>query len=497
MWAIALMLGCVGGPDGAGRGAEEAPPEPMPPTVEVELSPPTLTGSVRWEAETVARVLRTIEANLHAAEGVVVRVKGTAPPPSVARAPRSTRGPWGVSIAVQSTRETVEIRALTCAPQGNCTDSKVFTNTETPEPAAAELAKAIMAAAGIPVSETALPCMATPPSSDTYHSLIAGRGSAVLYGLVTPEVVGDRSGDPLERAVYLGPKMGVAQWVAGRGRLLRGEVDRAADAFELANELCPDHQGFAADLARVQLDRGKRRAAVSIVDGLGAPDDPRLVPLRLDAWIAAGRIEEAGELALRADATFPEDPRVAQVMAELTKARGDAEGYEHWLREWARRAPEKPEPMRRLVVILANDQRWRDVWSTLPELEARGEADMARQWRITAGLALGRYDEAAEAATPAVAARIRARATLEGAAAYDLDLATDPAPEAHLARGRELYRRGQSQEALSEAEAALSRRPWWPDALALRADALESMGDRQRAAAARADWRAAEPPEPK
>ena len=55
--------------------------------------------------------------------------------------------------------------------------------------------------------------------------------------------------------------------------------------------------------------------------------------------------------------------------------------------------------------------------------------------------------------------------------------------------------RGSPAEALDEAEAALRMRPWWPDALALRADALDALGQRTRAAAAREQWRAAEPPE--
>lgn len=495
MWAIALLSGCVGGPGATGPTAGQDAVEPMRPTTQVSLTLPSLNDGVRWESETIARVIRTIEANLHAAPGVVVEVAGTKPAPSVRNAPRSPQGSWGVSISVTATRDTVQLKALTCAPQGSCSDAKVFTDLETPEPAAAELARSIMTAAGIQVSDAVLPCMSTAPSADAYHSLIAGRGAAVLYGLVQPTVEGDRSGDPLERAVYLGPKMGVAQWVAGRGRLDRGDIDGAASAFELAHELCPDHQGFAADLAHVQLERGKRRAAVSIVDGLGVPDDPRLVPLRLDAWIAAGRIADAGQLAVRADTTFPDDARVARVMAELAEAENDLATYERWLREWARRAPEASEPITRLVGILAEAQRWNDVWESLPDLEARGMGDVAKQWRVTAGLALGRFDAAAEAASADVADRIRARATLQGAAAHQLSLQSDPSPEAALARGREQYRRGNSKEALSAADAALRMRPWWPEALALRADALDGIGDRRGAAKARAEWRAAEPPE--
>ena len=308
--------------------------------------------------------------------------------------------------------------------------------------------------------------------------------------------MGDRDADPLERAVYLDPKMALAQWVAGRGRLARGEFEKAAYSLGEAHALCPDHQGFAADFARVELDRDKKRSATLVVDGLGAPDDPRLVPLRLDTWIARDRLADAGKLAQRANATFPKDARVAQVMAELSRANGDEEAYQSWLQQWADRDKTHAEPLRRLIQILARKEQWNDAWRALDQLEERGEAEEAKRWRVTVGLALGRYAEAAAAADPSIAARIRARASLEGAAGERLSLANDPSPEAHLARGRAHYQAGNAQRALGEADSALRKLPWWADALALRADALEALDKHQLATAARRQWRAAEPPEP-
>ncbi len=492
MWLSALVIGCAVTPANREKKAV-AVVERMSDPIEVLLTPPAIRKTFRWEAETVARVLRTLEAHLHASPGVVVRVADAPAPPSVQRVPSTESGPWGVSLSVAGSTGSADIRTLTCAPRGGCEEQSVYTDTEAPERAASKLAAAVMEAVGIPVPEAPLPCLVGPPSDDSYHSLIAGRGAAVLYDLIEPTVPGDRSDDPLERAVYLDPDMALAQWVAGRGRLERGDVEQAAYSLGLAHELCPDHQGFAADLARVELDRGKKRAAASLVDGLGFPDDPRLVPLRLDTWITMGRLDDAGKLALRADRTFPKDPRVAEVMAELALAEQRMDDYETWLIRWTDRAEDDPEPVRRLVRLYAEGQRWDDAWRRLPALELRGAVQEARSWRITAGLALARYDEAAAAASDRVAERIRARATLEGAAGHQLDLAGDHSPEAHLARGTSLYQRGAPAEALAEADAALRLRPWWPEALALRADALDALGDRRRAAVARQQWRAAEP----
>ena len=489
-----LQLSCTSSPE-VRRARELEAAGGMPSTVEVQLTPPRVTGAFRWEKETVARVLRTFEAHLHAAPGVVVRVGERAPPLGVRSAPKSRLGPWDVSFAMVGSPASLTLEAQACGPREGCDKVVVNTNAEATELGASEAAVKVMAMMGVNASAETLECLSGPPSRDAYASLVAGRGAAVLYGLVEPAIDGDRSKDPSERAVYLDPSMGLAQWVAGRRRFARDELDNAAYSLREAHEACPTHMGFAADLAQVEMARGKVRRAVELVEGLGdVEDDPRLVQLRLDTWIRTDRLQQAEALGQRANQTFPDDPHVAEVLANLAVALNKPEDHEVWLNEWMKRSPEDPEPVRRLVSILALGGRWNEAWDAAAELEKRGESDEAQRWRVTVGLALGRYDEAAASADPHVATRIRARATLEGAAGGELGLQGDMSAEARLARGTAAYQKGDGATALAEAEAALRQIPYLPEALALRADALQSLRESTRAEAARRTWRQAEPP---
>ena len=136
----------------------------MPPIIEVVLTPGRLTGTLREEEATLARALRTLEANLHATENVVVNVTGAARPPSMARVPQSPQGAWQVTLSAVGTGNTVELKVVTCEPEGACTSESMFTNTDEPEPAAYTLATKVLAAMDIEVSETPLPCMSEVPS---------------------------------------------------------------------------------------------------------------------------------------------------------------------------------------------------------------------------------------------------------------------------------------------------------------------------------------------
>ncbi|MEM6930645.1 MAG: hypothetical protein AAF602_27170, partial [Myxococcota bacterium] len=451
-------------------------------------------GGRQVVTETVARVLRTLEGTLLSVPRVVPRIPDVDLPPGIANTPSSPDGPWGLSFAVTMNRKALELRLMTCAPTGNCDEDVVF-GEGAPEVVAGQAVGKVLERLDVTAPEAAAQCMARPPSSDDYASLIAGRGAAVVYGLYTPEEVGDRDGDPSERAIYLDPKSGLANWMAARARFARGALDSAETAILKAQGACPDHLGIAADAARIALRLGKVGDAVALLEqARGAADDPRLVPLWLDAWVRSDRISEAETLGLRANATFPDDANVARTLADLAKAQGDLPAYEQWVQRWSDRASRDPEPARRLIGILARQNRWKEAWSSIKELERRGSPEEARQWKVTAGLALERYREAAEAADPVTAARIEARAVLEGLAGYTLDLADDDTPEAHLARGTHAMGYGGHERALAAAEAALRARPWWPEALELKSKALQALGRRDQAVVARNQWLAAEPP---
>ncbi|MEN0065475.1 MAG: hypothetical protein AAGA48_25245 [Myxococcota bacterium] len=490
-----LWLGCGGTPEATIAETEDAPSPTtqMPSTIEVTITPPVPSGQ-RFETETVARILRTIEGTLLAVPRVVPRIGDVDLAPGIEASPQSALGPWSLSFAVSTSNRSIEMRLMTCAPNGGCEEDVVFAEG-TPESIGGLAVAKILDRLDLTVAGASANCMSTQPSKDDYHSLIAGRGAAVVYGLLEPTEVGDRDDDPSERAIYLDPKSGLGNWMAARARFARGALDSAETAVTKAVDRCPGHLGIAADAARIALELDKVEDAIALLEGAkGSADDPRLMPLWLDAWVRTDRIDDAETLGLRANATFPDDPNVARVLAELAKAQGHMEEYENWVQAWSDRSNGDPEPARRLIGIMARDNRWKEAWSAISVLESRGAAEEARQWKVTAGLALERYRDAAEAADPVTAKRIQARAALEGLAGYSVDLADDPTAEAHLARAAQAVGYGENEKALAQAEAALRLRPYWPEALEIKAEAMRALGRNEQATVARNQWLASEPP---
>lgn len=498
MLATWLLWSCGSPPEATEASDDEPIATQLQSTIEIEIAPSTGRGDGRFEAETTARVLRTLEGTLLAVPRVVPKVTGAMPSPGIAASPQSSTGAWSLSFAATQSGKAVEIRMLTCAPNGGCDEDVVY-GTSSPEELGGEAAAMLIDRLGVTVAESVAECLATPPSRDDYASLIAGRSAAVVYGIVEPAEIGDRTDDPTERAIYLDPRSGLANWTAARARYARGALDSAETAILKATASCPGHLGMAADAARIALDLGKNDDAIALLDGArGALDDPRLVPLWLDGWVRVDRVREAEVLGKRANLTFPDDPNVARVLADLARAQGKMDEYETWVEAWSDRASDDPEPARRLIGIMAREGRWKEAWKSIAELDRRGADDEARQWRITAGLALERYREAAQAAEEGqdfvTAARIRARAALEGLAGYSVDLEDDPSPEASLARGTQSMWFGQHDRALAQAESALRRRPHWPEALELKTEAMQALGRSREATLARNQWLAAEPP---
>jgi len=494
--AALLWLGCGGSPEAAGTAddAEARPVTRMQDTITVRIQPPALTGEGRFEAETVARILRTVEGTLLAVPAVVPRIPDVPLPPGISLAPTSTEQEWSVSLLVTLDHESTRLVLNTCPPRGSC-DDDIISGEGSPEEMGGRAAARLLDRLEQLVPGSSAACMATPPSKDSYHSLIAGRGAAVVYGLLEADEIGHITDDPSERALLLDPKSGLANWMAARARFERGELDRAERAITKAHASCPGHLGFAADAARIALEQGKVDDALAMLEGArGAADDPRLIALWLDAWVRAGRIADAETLALRADATFTGDANVARTLAELARAQDDLDEYEQRLGEWSDRAGDDPEPARQLLRLFADQDRWTDAWRAIRELEQRGAGEEARQWKVSVGLALENYAEAASAADPVTAQRIWARAALEGKhGGKRFDLSEDDSPEADLALGEYVLSQGAEELALRHAEQALRKRPWWPEALELKQKALKALGRHEQAAVARNQWLAAEP----
>ena len=123
-----------------------------------------------------------------------------------------------------------------------------------------------------------------------------------------------------------------------------------------------------------------------------------------------------------------------------------------------------------------------DALGLLPELERRDAREESLDLKVALLAALRRWDEAAAAADgarkPAVAARLRARASLHAdPKRVPPGLADDPAVEARIATGWARLNSGDAQGAAREATTVLAQQRHHVGGLALLVAAQQASGD--------------------
>ncbi len=210
--------------------------------------------------------------------------------------------------------------------------------------------------------------------------------------------------------------------------------------------------------ARRQLAGGAPGRAVALLERASSRE-PGNVALRATlaaACTAAGRRAEAADAWARVDVLSPSDPRFLAPMVAAERAAGRGDAAE------ARLAALTPR-LRALPVLAP------------APAAGRGPAGPA-----------------APPIHPVPgAAALRAEGTSPGQ--IDAALRTAGDPVALVARGEARLALGRPREALQDADRALAASPWLPEALALRAAALDTLGRSEEASQARADLRFADP----
>ena len=307
---------------------------------------------------------------------------------------------------------------------------------------------------------------------DWFCEVHAGGDVASAMVSVGEALVPDLGGD-----VPPAPEAAVRPWLAGRAAFDRRRWAAAIEAFEQAAALDPAGSG-GADRAATLAAAGHERAAGDAWGEVvaAAPRDPRFVLPSAIAWARAGDLERA----LAALDGLPVGARqrgqVLQARVEVALASGPAD--EGVLREWASVDSAALEPIRRQLELVLERGDLARALELAGDLEARGAAQEAGQLRLALTHESGRLDRAArlarELGLPDDAARIEARARASG-------LSDDPHPLARVAVGRTALAEGRADEALRRADGVLVRRPWSPEALSLRVDALVAL-DRPEAA---------------
>jgi Flp pilus assembly protein TadD len=212
---------------------------------------------------------------------------------------------------------------------------------------------------------------------------------------------------------------------------------------------------------RRQLAGGATGRAVVLLQRAVARD-PARVPLLASLAAAQGRNQQPGRALgtwAKVEALSPHDPRFAASHLAAELAAGDNEAAEARLRSLPASLRSHP------AVVAARSQ------ATDPKSDATQNRAPVRS-------------------VPGADALRRGRPSAEE---IDRTLAHTRDPVALVARGEARLALDRPRQALADADAALKRSPWLPEALALRAASLDALGRHSLARVARDDLRHADP----
>lgn len=432
------------------------------PTLAVTLSPPVVQGAFRWEAETAGLVTLLIEVGL----------AGAAPLTTVQ---------WTGAISLQGSPASLQVVLDLCAPETECVRTSAMGSQDDPALAVAR----VVQAASVRLRRGAVgPPRSLPRSRDRYAQLILGRSAAVGYGLLpatAPEDLGNSRRDPAARAPFLDPTMPEAWWEQARQN---PDPPTVAALLERAAALEPGSTLRLADEAAVRGQLGECSTAWTLWQEVEAraPREARFILPRARAALCVGELTAA---AAALDAiTAVGVAEVDALRVQLAEAVGPGEDYDTLLARWQSSAPDDPEPIRRRIHLRIREERLADALSLVPLLAERGEAGEAQRLQLALAANLGDHEQAALAALaqdlPAEARRLRLGPTAVTALPADA-----PATE-QAALGWHHLDAGATAAALAAADLALQQAPWLPEALALRATALEALGRTDDAQDARA-----------
>ena len=478
---------------------------PVPETTiaEVRLVPQRSGPSLRWRDEMLGIATASLEAGLSDLEDVIPVVEGVPPSPGLDGALRSGRRVWSAAVQVAPAAEGVRFELSLCDPRGACADYASTGPREHPERALAELLRETAHALGRPVPAATGAGWDAPISHDPYAILLAGRSAATWYGLieaVPDDLVGDKRRDIVTRAVLVDPKLAFTQWINARRALQRGYPQLARGGFTRASLAQPQRVLFRADEAAAVRAMGleeEARRAWDLVQAK-APDDLRFVASRARSMVDTREFDDAAELLEGLPERYENDVAVIELWVAISEAGGKAPPYDGLLARWQFADGTDPEPVRRRIALRVREERYDEAMAFIRTLEERGAREEASRLAMSLGVATGDYALAAKKAEDlglaATASRIRAReALLRAPAEVPPELAAADEPVEFVARGGARLRAGKAPAALADADAALAKDPWMPEALALRMEALQQLGRTDDARRTARQLRAADP----
>lgn len=486
-WDRLLLIGLCGAGLSSSRPAApltlepaEDPPEASVP-LRVQISPPAVLDSHRWAAEATGHAVVLTERRLADVDGLVPAIDGLAVRPGLVGVTVAPEASWSLGLELRLSGDTLTLMGQLCDAAISCTHLVGASARLEVHHAVDAIVTQVAEALG-----REAPAPSEGESADPYAVLMLGRACAALLGMhpaATGSVIGDVRRDPMARATLIDPAMHTAWWVRAR---YANEVEARRALLERAVDANPSDVALLADLASTLAAEGNTRLAWERWSQVGkrAPEDARYALARVDAALAVGEIGAAQAVLERLPAALAEAPVALAAKVAVAEARGGAS--DELLARWQEADPSNPEPVRRRITALVDAQRPADALALTSELALRGEVQEASRMVLALASGLGRLDEAVRAAEALgdeeAAGGLRARRAGADPAEVAEALVGSTVPETRLARAEALLRAGQVREARRELTALLDASPWWPDALAVAAQAAEAASDDEAAA---------------
>lgn len=460
--------------------------------IEVLIEPPAPRGTDKRTPELAGLITALFESGLADLDDVVPHVKGSTVSPAFT--PRITRrvSLWAAQLTLTaSTASSVAVHVSLCSEEQICGSLTSTGARARPEPIVAKLLMDVSAVLGRAPYDGTAAAWSLPLTNDPYAELLCGRSAATLYGMLSlpEEAIGDRRKDPVERAVFVDPKMPIAQWIAGRRRLLLNLPVLAHAAFERASAERPMKLSYAADAARSLVYAGEYDDAAAAWAKVRSRNvaDPRFTLGRAQSLLAAGQAERAQIELDTLPHDYHDDPNAVALRVAIADALGSSNEREDLLLLWQEVAAMDPEPVRRRIAKRIDARKYDEALELCAELSARGAKEEASRLAIALAIAVRDFPRAEQEMTALgmyiEVARLRARVAMEQQVDVVVpQLAGSHDPETIVFVATNTAKRGELGAALAEVDRALAIEPYMPEALALKYQVLIALGKNDDAA---------------
>jgi hypothetical protein len=458
--------------------------------IELSYDAPSNVVDAPWRREYAGLLLAMFESGLAELPGIVPYVKGLQTSPGLASAQDRKPQFWTATITDTGDMGAFAVRFKLCRQDGACVNYYARGLRNQPQTVTSQLLKAASSTLGRNPQEddstddpTYVQLWQKPLSADSYALRLLGRAAAAFYGL-TPSIPADRLGDhrldPLVRVTFIDPNLRLGHWLLGR-RLFRSDNAQAAVAFARARNLNKDSVALLADEASVLFALGRNEEASELLAWVDkrSPSDARFALSRAQTAFARERFVEAEYTLTTLPAWAAQTADVLSMRVQIASAMG-RQDVDELLARWQDVAKDALEPVRLRIKQRLNSGDYLEALQLSDELALRGSENEALHLRLSLTVGLHDYNEAVWVAQalnePALAQRLHVRGALESNSSDALQLFALRDPTAMLLQAQVKFQEQHFEDALTLVAKVLETDAQWPEALAIKAQALDAKG---------------------